>query len=349
MKAGELAGVVEVTAEPTKPGRYKQLVTRAEISLDGSDDQENDASHEPTQRAVNPLPPEPRGSSQPTLPGTGEHVLRHAPTATIQRAPPAPKRRTGVTLFAAISLLIMVLGVWLGFASAPSPPPAPARELAPPPPPLPTARLVLRVTPVVPVDLEVDGRVVERQVTRRITLDRLTPNVPHRIRITADGYVPAERELVLDPGGAAELAVALTPLMGSVTLIGFESGEVAADRGEVDGARIVGIPLGETVQITVSRRGARRWSSSVAITSTAAVEVAVPRAVPRPRGKLVITSRPYAEVVVDGRKRGNTPVTLNVVAGKHKVVLKRSNGKRWSTTVSVPAGKTQQVSKRWRR
>ena len=59
--------------------------------------------------------------------------------------------------------------------------------------------------------------------------------------------------------------------------------------------------------------------------------------------------RPYAEVFVNGRSKGTTPVTLSVTAGRYKVTLQRSGGASWEAVRQVEPGKTTRVSKRWRR
>ncbi|MEO0322184.1 MAG: PEGA domain-containing protein, partial [Myxococcota bacterium] len=66
------------------------------------------------------------------------------------------------------------------------------------------------------------------------------------------------------------------------------------------------------------------------------------------RGNLVVNSMPLAEVFVDGRRRGRTPMPrLTLPAGRHTVELRTSDGRRHSETVDLEAGTTARVIHRF--
>ena len=63
-------------------------------------------------------------------------------------------------------------------------------------------------------------------------------------------------------------------------------------------------------------------------------------------GSLLVDSRPVgAEVTVDGRSVGVTPVTLDdVFPGEHRVVLQIPGFNLWATTAQVKAGNQTRVA-----
>jgi serine/threonine protein kinase len=68
---------------------------------------------------------------------------------------------------------------------------------------------------------------------------------------------------------------------------------------------------------------------------------------PRPRssGHLKVLASPWAEVTVDGEPRGPTPVTLELPAGKHRVVLRNSeSGRVVRRTVTIRPGRTAEIN-----
>ncbi len=61
-------------------------------------------------------------------------------------------------------------------------------------------------------------------------------------------------------------------------------------------------------------------------------------------GTLVINAVPYADVTVDGRRRGRTPVTISVNAGNHTVILSNPDKKdKKLFRVSVPKDQSKKV------
>ena len=56
------------------------------------------------------------------------------------------------------------------------------------------------------------------------------------------------------------------------------------------------------------------------------------------RGTLLINSRPWSQVFVDGRPIGNTPITRHTLsAGRHVVELRTSDGRVQRRTITVRA------------
>jgi hypothetical protein len=79
-------------------------------------------------------------------------------------------------------------------------------------------------------------------------------------------------------------------------------------------------------------------------TPTPAVEETPPRA-PTGPGSLQVLSRPAgAEVIIDGKSVGRTPLSMETSPGAHDVRLSLPGFKGWATTVDVKAGGTTRVS-----
>lgn len=63
-------------------------------------------------------------------------------------------------------------------------------------------------------------------------------------------------------------------------------------------------------------------------------------------GKLTVTMSPWADVWVDGRYRGSTPLTLDVSSGPHTVKLVKPDGSTEKVRVVVKAGRESKVSRK---
>lgn len=70
-----------------------------------------------------------------------------------------------------------------------------------------------------------------------------------------------------------------------------------------------------------------------------AADRVVPLRINPPNGSLVITSRPTAQVWIDGRPSGDTPLTTSVALGDHEVVFQNAQYgiKRQKAVVQVGA------------
>ena len=91
------------------------------------------------------------------------------------------------------------------------------------------------------------------------------------------------------------------------------------------------------------RRAAKPATREPSVARPATIAPATPVTGP---GSLQVLSRPAgAQVVLDGRVVGTTPLTIpEVSAGPHDVRLELPGFNRWATTVEVPAGKPARVA-----
>jgi hypothetical protein len=68
-----------------------------------------------------------------------------------------------------------------------------------------------------------------------------------------------------------------------------------------------------------------------------------PPAPARPVGQLLISSDPQSTVSLDGRLVGITPLSLEVVPGRHDVTLTTPDGLRWRGRIDVVTGRSSTV------
>ncbi len=66
---------------------------------------------------------------------------------------------------------------------------------------------------------------------------------------------------------------------------------------------------------------------------------------PKGKGKLKVLATPWATVIVDGKEKGTTPLTIELSAGRHKIELRNSEmGAPQRKRVTIKADKTQTIS-----
>jgi hypothetical protein len=61
-------------------------------------------------------------------------------------------------------------------------------------------------------------------------------------------------------------------------------------------------------------------------------------AAPAASGLTIDASVPNCDIEVDGSFVGNTPSTLNLTAGKHDIVVKKTGYKDWTRSMTVAGG-----------
>ena len=336
---------------PTTPQGAAPEIVRG-LPLDDLDDEDEpeDDTLEPTQRAVNPLATEP--PSEGTVPDVRAPL--HVPSdldeddeqvPTRANAPPRRARRIRSVLAAAALLAAVGAGFWFVRSLAPDTN-RPAVEL-PVDAPLATATIVLRVTPSVPVEVLLDGAVVARWASSPVAVGKIDPRRPHTLIVRAAGYADDSRTVSLQPRARQTIDIALEAVTGTIVLSGAQDAKVSADQGTVDGTRIEGVPLGVPITIRVQRPGARVWTQTLTPTTSVQMTVDVPEPVLVPRGTLLVNSRPYSDVYINNRRRGTTPLRIGLAPGRYKIMLKRRDGRTWTTQSKVKSGKTTTVRLKW--
>jgi len=248
-------------------------------------------------------------------------------------------------LYATAAIVIVLLGLWVGFASVrppPEPPIAPRTEGPRP------ATVVVRVRPEVPFDVVLDGTPVRAGAIGAVTFGAVAPEVEHIFVIIAAGHREARLIERFEPGVERALEVELAPVLGTVVLKGAEGARVELSAGRLEGDRVVAVPFG-ALELKVVREGVKDWSHTVSVDSEAPVEVEVPPAAPVPvkKGTLFVNAWPKSEVLINGRSQGHTPVSVKLPAQTYRVVLKRPDGSSVVRKATVVSGRETKLTMRW--
>ncbi len=208
--------------------------------------------------------------------------------------------------------------------------------------------LVVDVVPVVPVSVTVGGLKRADRTLPPLVLTDVVPGVPQRITINADGYRSITISRTLEPGERLELALEMVAATATIELRGVKNGyRISSSVGRVDGHKIVDIPPDSRVHVKVARPGTSDFKTTVVVTEPRPITVKVPRPPSRPRGTLMVNTRPISTVYVDGRKRGRTPLKLKLTAGTHQVMLKGPDGRQIRIKRKVRPGRVTKFQFKW--
>lgn len=245
-------------------------------------------------------------SNTPSQQTVANQALAPAPTPP----PPAPSRLPILIAVAAVMLLVGAVSV---FVAAPLLFPKEAPPVAPT-----TAALELRIAPV-SGKVTVDGAPAGEGTT--VTVPGLTADVPHAVRVEAEGYQPFEETDTLGAGEKLRIQVTLAPVGAAET---STSAKVEAPPVE---------PKPPERPDPPRDRDPKPDKTPAATTTTSTTPA--PASPPTVR----FSSSPAgAEVFVDGRLVGKTPVTWKDGSPGDKASVEYRLGGYESTkfSVSVP-------------
>ncbi|WP_439133981.1 PEGA domain-containing protein [Pseudomaricurvus sp.] len=160
----------------------------------------------------------------------------------------------------------------------------------------------------------------------------------HNIAITAEGYYPFEDSLQINGDANQHHTIELKPLPGHLTVISnapaqiFIDGEVAGSTGE----RIANIPAGEH---TLSAQTERYQPLQQTITIEGRDQEQTLTLELQPNwADVEISSTPAgATVSADGEALGTTPMTAELLTGKHNLIVKLEGYKAWQQNLRVKA------------
>ena len=363
---GEAMAVVPADATPVPPADQQSPFTRPPLGGPHSSPRAAEFLHFGT-TAAKPVPDAPEPAETSSLEIEPPEPVPVDPSLEWPLPSPAPKRR--ILALAVFAGVILLTAIMLSLrAPAPVRPGVVSVEPAIEPVAVPAA-LTLHVQPDVPISVYLDGRAVHARKMSPVVVSAVTPDRIHRVRVSADGYRPTTLSRVLKAGEQRTIELTLVRLTGSIRVL-QAVGPIQTSAGRVLDDRIVDVPLHVPVRVTVARPGQPPFEKEVTLTSPHEVELIVPAAKPlsapaakpaaaapqrrarprpreRPKGILTIKSRPYSIVYVDGQRRGQTPLTLKLAAGEHRIMLESPTGKTLAVQRSVTAGRTTTFMYRW--
>jgi hypothetical protein len=175
--------------------------------------------------------------------------------------------------------------------------------------------------------------------------------------MTVTGLTPGEHSVALE-GDAGTVKQTVTIASGTTaSLIVPLAGASAAQQGWiavtapvpmqlVENGRVLGTSQGDAVAVPVGRHRIELVNATVGYRDTRSIDVTAGKmssvAVEMPLATLSLNASPWAEVWVDGRKVGDTPLgNLNLPAGPHEVVFRHPQfGEQRQTVVVKLPGPT---------
>ena len=233
----------------------------------------------------------------------------------------------------------------LAAPAAPSPPPSPQTTSA-------EARLEVRSSPP-GASVSLDGEELEMVTPADLQL----PPGEHRLRLLLDRHRPLERVVELRPAQQVLLDLTLSPWSGEVELTSDPAGAAVLVDGESVGEtpwQGSGLDRSVAHRLELRLEGYQPWRREFSFDSRQRVALAadlVRRSAPRPpaaqgTGYLSVVALPWAEVLLDGRSLGETPILRHrVTSGRHVVVLRNTpRGSEVRRVVTITAGAEERIS-----
>jgi hypothetical protein len=187
--------------------------------------------------------------------------------------------------------------------------------------------------------------------TRGVTpamIDRLTPG-NHVVTLTGKG-APMERTVLITAGGTASLMVSkpVEPTGGTTGAVGSVQVISPIDVELFEGESLIGnsrsarlfLPAGSHTLTAVNDTLGFSRSMTIDVKPGAPGKLTVPI----PNGALSVNAQPWAEVIVDGKSLGETPIgNYALPIGSHELVLKHPQFGERKQTVVVGVGRTARI------
>jgi serine/threonine-protein kinase len=257
----------------------------------------------------------------------------------------------GIAAVAAVAAIVVFVVKPFGGSAAGAAPPAAAAA----------------ATGTVSIDSTPRARVFIDEAPKGTTPLRLDlPAGVHRVRVEADGgltktievNVVAGKELAqlveltkgsdraADRGAAAAASAAAAPAPPTP---GFMIVDAPEDLQIVEDGRVLGSSASGKVALDPGSHLIEIRSDSLGFQATRTVQVlpgkTVRVSIALPEGNLSINATPWAEVTVDGRGLGETPIAnVTLRAGSHELVFRHPQHGELKQTVVVKAGETGRVT-----
>jgi hypothetical protein len=179
--------------------------------------------------------------------------------------------------------------------------------------------------------VSVDG--VDRG-TAPISVADLAPG-EHEVVLQAEGGAPVKQRVVIQAGVAASV---LTPVSGWLTV----KSPVAVEIRE--NGRLVGTTDSDRIMMAAGRHEIQLVNDTLGYDVTRTIQVPAGKVAPitieMPQGLINVNAAPWAEVYIDGRRVGETPIgNLPVSIGPHEIVFRHPQlgEKRQAVSVTLKA------------
>ncbi len=190
----------------------------------------------------------------------------------------------------------------------------------------------------------VDG--AERGVAP-VTISDLTPG-DHRVELQSDG-VSAKHTVTVQAGGTASLVVPIGTAAAAGPVSGWVSVKAPFTMEIREGGRLLGTTDAERLMIAAGRHELDFVNDTLGYRASRVVVVGPGKVAPisleLPMGVVNLNAAPWAEVWIDGRRVGETPIgNLSVAIGPHEVVFKHPQFGEKHHAISVTLGTPVRLS-----
>lgn len=181
-----------------------------------------------------------------------------------------------------------------------------------------------------------------------VTISDLAPG-EHRVELQSDG-VTARHTVTVQAGGTASLVVpigAAAPAAGPVS--GWVSVKAPFTMEIREQGRLIGTTDADRLMLAAGRHELDLINEALGYRATRVVQVAPGKVASMtldlPQGVVNLNAAPWAEVWIDGRRVGETPIgNLSVAIGSHEVVFKHPQLGEKRQAISVTLGAPLRVS-----
>jgi hypothetical protein len=178
--------------------------------------------------------------------------------------------------------------------------------------------------------------------TAPVSVADLAPG-EHEVVLQAEGGTPVKQRVVITAGVASSvLAPVSTAAPGPVSGWLTVKSPVAVEIRE--NGRLIGTTDSDRIMLTAGRHDLEFVNETLGYNATRTVTVppgkTAPIAIEMPQGVVNLNAAPWAEVWIDGRRVGETPIgNLSVPIGSHEIVFRHPQlgEKRQAVSVTLKA------------
>ena len=169
----------------------------------------------------------------------------------------------------------------------------------------------------------------------------------HQVELRADGAT-MQQEVTIDPGGTSSLVVPMTST-SSGPLSGWLAVSAAVELQVYEGTQLLGTTQSDRILMTAGRHELDVVNDTLGYRAHQSVQVPpgklVSLKIQLPKGSLSVNAIPWADVLVDGEPKGQTPIgNLSLTIGPHEVVFRHPQFGEQKHAVTVTAGTPARVS-----
>jgi hypothetical protein len=201
---------------------------------------------------------------------------------------------------------------------------------------IPTGELLVRTEPI-GAAVTVDGKYAGRSP---VSVSDLTPGT-HTVVMQNDVGTQTER-VIIENGRTASLVVSLGAVANKASTAGWIRLDAPAEIQVLEDGRVIGSTDLERVMLPVGRHDLEFVNTPLGYRERRTVQVTAGQTTtlrPQwPNGSMAINASPWAEVLVDNKRVGETPIgNITVPIGAHEVLFRHPElgERRMSVTVSV--------------